>query len=106
MPAQGVESPYPESTARVISEVCGARSDALLAAATRRDRSIKRSRGLGCPTAAWATEIGINFIHTRSMQPFACCRKFKIPFVVELETVACRSVGARSDYFVKSGLSL
>jgi hypothetical protein len=75
-----------------------------LAAATLRDRSNKHSRGLGCPTAAWATEIGINFIHTRSMQPFACCRKFKIPFVVELETVECRSVGARSDYFFKSGL--
>jgi hypothetical protein len=51
--------------------------------------------------ADFATNVGINSIHAQSMQPFARCRKFKVPFVVKSETVACRSVDGWSDRFVR-----
>jgi len=52
---------------------------------------VKRWRD-GSLTADCATDVGINSIHAQSMQPFAYCRKFKIPFVVKSENAACRSV--------------
>src|SRR6266478_7234564 len=67
---------------------------------------VKRWRGHGSLTANCATDIGINSIHARSMQPFACCRKFKIPFVVKSENAACRLVDGWSDRFAKSESTL
>jgi hypothetical protein len=46
------------------------------------------------------TDIDLIYGHTRSVQPRIFGRKFRIPFVVESETVACESVGALLDDFV------
>lgn len=42
------------------------------------------------------TDIDFISSHMRSVQPHAFGRKFRIPFVVESETVACEPVGALS----------
>jgi hypothetical protein len=103
MPVQGVESPYPESTARVISEFCDARSNFSLADAAQHDRTIESSEELRFVTANRATDADIFSIHVRSMKPRACRRKFRILSAVQSESVACKSVGVFFDGFVNSG---
>ena len=103
MPVQGVESPYPESTARVISEFCDARSNFSLADAAQHDRTIESFEELRFVTANRATDADIISIHVRSMKPRACRRKFRIPSAVQSESVACKSVGSFFDGFVNSG---
>ena len=102
MPVQGVESPYPESTARVISEFCDARSNFSLAEAAQHDRTIESLEELRFVTANRATDDIIS-IHARSMKPRACRRKFRIFSAVQSEGVACKSVGSFFDGFVNSG---
>ena len=102
MPVQGVESPYPESTARVISEFCDARSNFSLAEAAQHDRTIESLEELRFVTANRATDDIIS-IHARSMKPRACRRKFRILSAVQSEGVACKSVGSFFDGFVNSG---
>jgi hypothetical protein len=93
MPAQGEESPHPESSARAIFVFCEARSNAPLMGAARDDRSIKLAREL---MANRTTDIDFISSHMRSVQPRAFGRKFRIAFVVESEAVAYEPVGALS----------
>jgi hypothetical protein len=53
-----------------------------------------------------ATNMDNSFIHTQSVQPFACYRKLKIQFVVESEDAACESVDGWSHRFVNSESTL
>jgi hypothetical protein len=90
MPAQGEESPHPESSARAIFVFCEARSNAPLMGAAQDDRSIKLAGDL---MANRRTGIDSIFSHMRSVQRRAFGRKFRTFLVVESETEACESVG-------------
>jgi hypothetical protein len=69
MPAQGVESPHPESTARTICEFCDARSNVSLADGALHDRSSKISGEIRFATASGAADLNIISLHMRNMQP-------------------------------------
>jgi hypothetical protein len=93
MPAQGVESPHSESTARAIFVFREPRSNASLTKAAKHDRSIKFEGEL---MANRTTDIDFISSHMRSVQPRAFGRKFRIVFVVKSETEAYESVGVLS----------
>jgi hypothetical protein len=87
MPVQGVESPYPESTARAICEFCGARSNVSLADAALHDRTIESSEELRFVMANRATD---------SDHFYPCAKHAAARMPPEVQNPFCRRIRKRS----------